>query len=59
MRAAALLILAVLSGCDGRSERHAGGSVTVALPAPRPAASRPGFSFANAAETPRHGAERQ
>ncbi|WP_308516300.1 hypothetical protein [Sphingomonas flavescens] len=46
-RAAALLILLAAGGCNGRTDRHARGSVTVRLPAARPAVSEPGFSFSN------------
>jgi hypothetical protein len=51
-----LLGLAILGGCDARSSRHSRGSVTVQLPAARPAASEPGFSFSNSGEAERQGA---
>ena len=40
--------LTVTGGCDARQETAASGSVTVKLPAPRPALSAPGFSFRDA-----------
>lgn len=51
-----LLLLNLLAGCDAHPDRHGRASVTVQLPAARPAASQPGFSFSNAAETSRQGA---